>query len=464
MTAPLTLQDVLDGTAGEPCGAASPSLRLTSVCTDSRTVEKGALFVAVRGQKHDGHEFVAEAFARGAAAALVEQIPADHVTAAPGEGPPLVLVADTLGAIRAWAAHHLERHPAEVVVVVGGVGIETAAELIAAVLDERYGVIKVNATQHPLLELPLALLKSDSRRTWVVAALNLTQPHQVEYVAQLAGSTTMVVTTLDRPYAADGAALQVKTRLIDQLASRLPRNGTLVLNADDPALQALGTDTAATRIRFGLSPNADVRAEAVVGHGSHGLEVDLVVARRRVRVRLPLYGMEVLHSALAAAAVGVGHGIELREIGAGLQTASPTVRIIVATGVNGSRIIDDSYNASPESTLEALNLLAELDGRKVAVLGDMLDLGSFEVAGHRKVGNRAAHVVDELVTVGERARLMADEARRSGLPASAVVEARSVEAAIPEVRRRLRPGDYVLIKGAAEIRLDSLVRALSVEG
>jgi UDP-N-acetylmuramoyl-tripeptide--D-alanyl-D-alanine ligase len=280
----------------------------------------------------------------------------------------------------------------------------------------------------------------------------------------MTSSSTLTVTNLEPRQGDDVEVLASAQQQIDALAGRLPPTGALVLNADDSAVEALGGDSAATRIRFGLHSTADVRAEAVVGHGSHGLETDLVVARRRVRVRLPLYGLNVLHGALAAAAVWVGHGIELREIGAGLQTASPTIRIIVTTGINGSRIIDDSYNASPESTLEALNLLAELKGRKVAILGDMLDLGDFETSGHRKIGNRAAHVVDELVTVGERARFIADEARRNGLPEQAVVEVTDVEAAISAVRRRLRPGDYVLVKGSAEMGLNSVVRALRVEG
>jgi UDP-N-acetylmuramoyl-tripeptide--D-alanyl-D-alanine ligase len=177
-----------------------------------------------------------------------------------------------------------------------------------------------------------------------------------------------------------------------------------------------------------------------------------------------MLGLNSVHSALAAAGAGLADGIELRAIGAGLQTASPEPRIVVATGLNGSRIIDDSLNASPESGLEALNLLAQLDGRKVAVLGGMLGLDRSDAADHRKLGNRAARVVDALVTVGERGRLIADEARRMGLSGAAVFEAASADEATRYLRHRLRPGDYVLVKGAPELALDTVVQAIRLEG
>jgi UDP-N-acetylmuramoyl-tripeptide--D-alanyl-D-alanine ligase len=191
---------------------------------------------------------------------------------------------------------------------------------------------------------------------------------------------------------------------------------------------------------------------------------DLVVGDRRVHVRLPLLGLQSIHGAAAAAALGLANDLELRAIGASLQTASAEPRIIAVTGLNGSRIIDDSYNASPESNLEALNMLAKLDGRKVAVLGEMRGLDRFEVAGHRKVGNRAAGVVDELVTVGQRASLIADEARRMGLAGGAIFEAKTNLEAIEYLRHRLRPGDNVLIKGSPDLGLDEVVAAIRLEG
>jgi UDP-N-acetylmuramoyl-tripeptide--D-alanyl-D-alanine ligase len=191
-----------------------------------------------------------------------------------------------------------------------------------------------------------------------------------------------------------------------------------------------------------------------VGPGPGGLTRALLAA-----------GAERPRAAPRTAAVGLAAGLEPREIGAGLQTASREPRIIAATGLNGSRVVDESSNASPESGLASLNMLAGLGGRRrIAVFGDMLGLSRQEIDGHRKVGNRAASVVNGLVTVGERARLIADEARRMGLPAGQVFEARSTDEAVEYLRHRLQPGDLVLVKGSPEMHLERIVEAIRVEG
>jgi UDP-N-acetylmuramoyl-tripeptide--D-alanyl-D-alanine ligase len=272
------------------------------------------------------------------------------------------------------------------------------------------------------------------------------------------------LTNLEPLHGEPASGIADRERWLQALLAALPAAGVAVLNADDQRVARLSSGADVRVIRYGLDRPADVWVENLLGHGVHGMVFDLVAERRRVHVRLPLIGLHSVHGALAAAAVGLAEGLDLAEVGAGLQGAWSQTRIIAAIGLNGSRVIDDSYNASPESTLEALNLLARLDGRKIAVLGDMLGLDPNEAAGHRKVGNRAAGVVDELVTVGERTALVADEARRMGLAAAAVAETRTPEEAVEHLRRRLRPGDNLLVKGARELGLDRIVRAIRLEG
>jgi len=462
--APLTLADVLAATGGELRGAASPRLPLTAVCVDSRAVQAGALFVALRGRKHDGHAFVAEAFARGASAALVERIPTNDVLAEDSHGPPLVLTPSTLEALRSLARYWLERHRARIVGVVGSIGKATAAELAVAVLCQRFEVLRADTVKRPELEVPLALLRPRGGAARVVLELGLPCPGAVEQLVDLARPDIVAVTNVQANHLEPADSLDNLARPKSALVAALSPDGTAVLNADDERVRAMASLTSAAPMLYGLGPAAEVRAEGIVGHGLHGTELDLLVARRSVHIRLPLLGLNSVHSALAAAAVGLAEGLELREIGAGLQTASATPRIIAATGLNGSRIIDDSTNAGPESTLEALNLLAQMGGHKVAVLGDMLGLGRLEVLGHRKVGNRAALVCDALVTVGERARWIADEARRVGLHDEATFEARTNEQAIDFLRRRLRPGDVVLVKGSPEMGMETIVQAIRLEG
>jgi UDP-N-acetylmuramoyl-tripeptide--D-alanyl-D-alanine ligase len=195
------------------------------------------------------------------------------------------------------------------------------------------------------------------------------------------------------------------------------------------------------------------------------VEFDLLHAGQRRHVHLPLLGAHSVHAALAAAAVASEEGLTLSETAEALQLLSPALRLLVIDGVNGSRIVDDSYNASPESVLAALNLLRELPGeRKIAVLGDMLELGSEEVAAHARVGIRAASVVDLLVVYGPRSTVTAEEALRAGLRDDQVVVAQGLDEIVDRLRAQLRAGDDVLVKGSLAMGMAEVVRGIRAEG
>jgi UDP-N-acetylmuramoyl-tripeptide--D-alanyl-D-alanine ligase len=244
----------------------------------------------------------------------------------------------------------------------------------------------------------------------------------------------------------------------------LPSSGVAVLNADDARVRQLAAATRARVVWYGVSAEADVRAERIESQGLKGVEFDLEWEGQEMHVRLPLLGAHTVHAALAASAVALEEGFALSEVAEALHNLSPSLRLMIVDGVNGSRIIDDSYNARPESVLAALNLLLELPGpRKIAVLGDMLELGSEEEAGHRRVGNRAARVLDLLITVGQRSRVTAEEALSVGLRPDQVVQADDHEQVVEILKKRLRPGDDVLVKGSLSMGLDAVVRAIRVE-
>ena len=458
----LTIRDVVEATGGELRGQAPDELPLSGVSHDSREIRPGALFVALRGPQHDGHAFVAEAFARGAAAALVERVPPEVVTR-PGEGPPLVIVPSTPNGLRDLAAYWRGRQPGEVVAVAGSIGRATTAELCAAVLRQRYRAIQSSAVRRAEVSLPLTLLALRPEVARLVLEVAPPSEDQAQAVIELARPCAVVVSSLQPIRVEPGEAAEARARLTAVLVRSLPSGGVAVLNADEERVRAMAEIPRAKTLTCGIDPSADVRAENVAGRGAHGTTFDLVVGRQSVHVRLPLLGLHSVHAALAAAALGVGEGLDLREIGAGLQTASREPRIIVASGLNGSRVIDDTHSATPESSLEALNLLAGFGGRKIAVLGDMLGLEPHEVASHRKVGNRAASVVNVLVTVGERAKLIADEARRMGLSDAALFEAPTNDEAIEYLRHHVRPGDVVLLKGSSEMDMDRIVQAIRLE-
>jgi UDP-N-acetylmuramoyl-tripeptide--D-alanyl-D-alanine ligase len=235
-----------------------------------------------------------------------------------------------------------------------------------------------------------------------------------------------------------------------------------VLNADDPRVAQMAEATSARVVRYGVSEQADVRAEQIQSRGLDGVDFDVLHAGQSRQVHLPLLGTHSVYAALAATSVALECGFSLVEAAEALQALSPTLRLLVVDGLNGSRIVDDSYNASPESVLAALNLLHELPGtRKIGVLGDMLELGSEEESSHRRVGARAAAVLDVLIVYGPRSKVTADEARRRGL--AEVLEAETHADIVQRLRACLRPGDDVLVKGSLAMGMSAVVQGIRGE-
>jgi UDP-N-acetylmuramoyl-tripeptide--D-alanyl-D-alanine ligase len=290
------------------------------------------------------------------------------------------------------------------------------------------------------------------------------QVGDIRLLARLARPRIGVVTSvlpihLERVGTIEGIQ-QAKQELVEEL----PSDGVAVLNADDPRVTQMARATSARVVRYGVSDNADVRAEQIHSRGLDGIEFDLLHAGQRRQVHLPLLGTHSVYAALAATSVALEQGFSVSEAATALQGLSPTLRLLIVDGINGSRIVDDSYNASPESVLAALNLLRELPGqRKIGVLGDMLELGSEEEASHLRVGARAAEVLDLLIVYGPRSKITADAARRGGLSSGQVFEAATHEDIVERLREWLGPGDDVLVKGSLAMGMSAVVRGIRAE-
>jgi UDP-N-acetylmuramoyl-tripeptide--D-alanyl-D-alanine ligase len=467
----LTLAETLEATRGQLRGALMDhgDLWFTRVVVDSRAVTPGALFVALRGQKHDGHAFVAQALAAGAAGALVERVPADCAWALnpDADGPPLVVVPSTVEALAHMTRYALDRQPSlEVIGITGSLGKTTTKEVVASVLSTHRRVLRSEGNLNSEIGLPMAVLNGlDAGHEIAVLEMAMYQLGDIRLLAQLARPRIGVVTAVLPVHLERLGTIERIHQAKQELVEELPSSGVAVLNADDPRVDAMATATAARVVRYGVAQDADFRAEHIESHGLRGVEFDVLHAGQRRRVHLPLLGAHSVHAALAAAAVACEEGFSLSESAEGLQRLSPALRLLVVDGINGSRIIDDSYNASPESVLAALNLLRELPGRrKIAVLGDMLELGSEEVASHRRVGIRAAAVVDLLVAYGPRSKTIAEEARKAGLAPQRVLESESQDQIVAFLRSGLRPDDDVLVKGSLAMGMSAVVRGIRAEG
>ena len=419
---------------------------------DSRQVQPGDLFFALRGEHQDGHDFVDDALARGAAGLVVER---------PLEAPPDVAVfqvSDSLSALQRLAAHWRARHDMRVVGVTGSVGKTTCKELIAAVLGTRWRMLKSPANLNTEIGLPLTLLELTPEHQRAVLEMAMYGPGEIDLLCRIARPQVGVVTNVGPVHLERLGSIDAIAAAKAELVTALPTDGVAVLNGDDPHVAAMASRTKAGVLLYGRSPQCDVRGRDLASRGLDGISFRLTYGGGSAEVEAHLPGRHHLHPALAAAAVALAEGMTLDEVAAALREARPELRLRVLTTPSGATILDDSYNASPQSMLAALDLLAELQGRRIALLGEMRELGTAEEEGHRQVGQRAAACADLVLVVGERARPLYEAARAAG-PAEVRFLASTQEAA-PILRDELQPGDYLLVKASRAVALESVVDAL----
>ena len=457
----ITLDDVLAGTGGALYGSttAAGDGAFARVGIDSRAMEPGDLFVAVRGEVHDGHRFVPDAVARGATGALVARGRAAEFA---DTGALLIEVDDTLTALGGLAAHWRAKFSPAIVGITGSIGKSSTKELAAGILGTKLRVLKSPKSYNNEFGLPLSVLMIDGTTDVAVLEMGTFGPGELASLAAIARPTVAVVTNvghthLERMGSQDGIA-----RAKGELVAALPDDGVAVLNGDDPRVRAMAGLTKARTILYGYRDDCDLRAGDLEDHGLDGLSFTLHWAGESRRLeRAPLLGAHSVYTALAAAGTALAVGLAFDEVAEALQVPHPAVRLLVVPGPNGSTIIDDSYNAAPASVLAALDILARTPAtRRLVVLGDMLELGDYEDEAHRIVGRRVAAVADALLTIGPRARIIADEAARSGVTSERIATFDRKDDIVTALMSELRAGDAVLIKGSRGLALEDVVAAL----
>ncbi|MEN9936255.1 MAG: hypothetical protein RLZZ387_2834 [Chloroflexota bacterium] len=478
----LHIEDVLLGTrvGSGYTPEVPPALRQVSfseAVIDSRLVTPDSLFVALRGERVDGHDFLAGAMARGARGALVRSdrvaglsldLPAVVVDTATGEGleratPESVLlfaVDEPLQALHRLAAYHRSKFTPTVVGITGSVGKTSTKEVVASVLQRGLRTLKNPRSYNSENTLPIVLLQLSSEHEAAVLEMGMYGPGEIDLLCRLARPSIGIVTNVGPSHLERMGSIEAIQRAKSELPQALPADGHAILNYDDPRVRQMAAVTPARPFFYGLDPAADLWADQIESRGLKGISFTAHYAGESVRLNLPLIGRHSVHTALAAAATGLVLGLGWDAIVAGLRDEGAQLRLLAVPGFNGSTLIDDTYNASPASSLAALNLLAELDGRRVAVFGDMLELGTVEEEAHRMIGARAAEVVQELITVGERARWIADEARSCGLAPEHIHALQDNDAAASMLHGLVQPGDHVLVKGSRGMGMEAIVAGL----
>ena len=450
-----TLDQILRATGGRVIhGAPNGDERFVGGAFDSRIAEPGSVFFALRDRR-DGHDFVADAFAHGARAAVVERPVLDLPDAAL-----LVEVTDTQHALRRLAEALRDAYPIPAVGITGNVGKTTTKEATAAALGARYRVLRTTSSFNNEIGVPLTFLGIEPTHEVAVIEMGFYVPGEIADLCRLVRPQVGVITRIpevpvhySRTPSVDAIAMG-KSELIEAL----PADGVALLNADDPRVRGLAPRTKARVVLFGESADADLRATDVNARGIEGLRFVAHDGARSVDVRLPLPGRHLVPAALAALGAATALGVPMDEAATALSTMDAPAHRMNVRRTAEFVVIDDSYNASPAAVTAALSVLGSVKTRRVAVIGDMLELGTLSADAHEAAGREAARQTDVLVGVGELARTMVNAARSAGLRDTHQVADRAE--ALMLLRRILRRGDTVLVKGSHSLALDELADAL----
>ncbi|MEI7467208.1 MAG: UDP-N-acetylmuramoyl-tripeptide--D-alanyl-D-alanine ligase [Chloroflexota bacterium] len=461
----LTLAD-LYAALGQPIKIPNAgAIHIREVVIDSRQVKLGDLFVALPGEAVDGHRFVADAVRRGAIAALVQQEVTD-VNATPDTLPVLIRVNNTLVALQQIAAWWRDQFNVRVIGVTGSVGKTTTKEIVAQVLSMRYNVLKNEGNLNNEIGLPLTLLKLRPEHQRAVLEMAMYTFGEIALLAQIAKPVVGVVTMVRAVHIERMGSLDNIAKAKSELIEALPSDGIAILNDDDERVRNMAKVSRAHVMTYGLSPRANIWADNIETYGLDGISLDLCESvagiTTRHHARVPLLGRHSAQTVLRAAAVGRAEGMPWGEIIEGLVRRTTQLRLVTVEGPHSSVILDDTYNATTESVIAALNLLAEMnDGPRIAVLGDMFELGDIEEQEHRLVGCRAALVAQKLVCVGERARWIADEAIACGAQRQNVIHVMTNAQALQALTQIVTERSTILVKGSRGMKMEELVSELS---
>ena len=440
----MTIQKAALACGGRIVGALEADRELGSIVIDSRAVRPGDLFAAFRGEHADGHDYIAAAFARGAVCCLAERVPE-------GETRPLILAKDVQCALEQIAAAYRETLSLPVVGITGSVGKTSAKEMIAAVLSQRLRVLKTEGNLNNQLGVPMTVSRITRAHEAAVIELGISGFGEMRQLARIARPTAAVYTVIGSAHLEflhdrDGV-LRAKGEMLDEIGVDAP----VFVNGDDDKLHALRCRQKKTL--FGLGEDCDVRAEDVRLLPNGHTACAIVAGARRIPVEIPAFGRHMVYAALAGAAVGMAFGLTDAEIAAGVAAYETVGRRAAVTDTGYLTLIDDCYNANPDSCRSGIESLLQLPGRKVCIFGDMLELGEQARELHAGIGRYAKERgVALLLCCGPLSEAMAE--------AGDGIHYGNREALIADLPRRIRPGDAVLVKASRGMHFEEISEAL----
>jgi UDP-N-acetylmuramoyl-tripeptide--D-alanyl-D-alanine ligase len=436
-------------------------VNVSGVSTDTRSLHMGDLFVALSGERFDGHGFLADAVRKGAAALMVS------CDLSEDPGIPVVCVRDTLEALGDLAMYYRSRFSGKIIAVTGSTGKTSTKDMIAALLGQKYCVLKTFENFNNEVGLPLTIFGLRACHDFAVVEMGMRGLGQISRLSDIAKPHVGVITNVNETHIELLGTKQMIAEAKQELIQSLPSTGMAVLNRDNLHTWCMRNVAKCPVRSFGLDYAADVRAEDVCAVSDKGTEFRLVTPEFSGKVFLSVPGLHNVMNALSAVCAVLDYGIELTDVNSAFSNFSLTEgRTSILSLPCGITVIDDTYNASPVSTKAALQLLYDTGrtGRKVAVLGDMLELGEYEIVGHLDVGRTCVNAgVDILVTVGSISRYIREGAMQEGLNQTKIVQFENSAQAANAIRAIVKPEDTVLVKGSRGMKMEKVVDALQKE-
>ncbi|MCE5287597.1 MAG: UDP-N-acetylmuramoyl-tripeptide--D-alanyl-D-alanine ligase [Pelosinus sp.] len=448
--AEFTINEVYEALGGS-CKIINKTERIfTGISTDTRSIQSGDLFIALKGERFDGHDYLPTALENGAAGVMVCRedlnIPEEVVK---------IVVDDTLNGFQQLARLHRQRFDIPLIAITGSNGKTSTKDMLAAVLSAKYKVLKTEANFNNEIGLPQTLLNLNQSHQVAVVEMGMRGPGQIQALAEIALPNIGVITNVGETHIELLGSVENIAKAKAELAEAIGKSGLVVLNADDKHVKAMENMTEAKIVAYGLKAG-DIRAENIVLDSS-GVTFDCQSVKGSFPVFVPVVGKHNVYNALAAIAVALELGLSCEKITAGFKGYKASGMRLSIESKGAYTVINDAYNASPLSMSAAIDTLVEVaPGRKIAVLGDMLELGSIAPEAHRRIGRKLAQQkIDVVVTVGVLAELIADSAREYGL--KSVAACRTHESAIENLQKMLQPGDTILVKGSRGMKMENII-------
>jgi UDP-N-acetylmuramoyl-tripeptide--D-alanyl-D-alanine ligase len=459
----LTIEEVLKATGGKLLQGKGCAF-FQGISTDSRTVAEGELFIALKGSRFDGHHYALEALKKKAGGVLIEEDKVGDIRWNGYRSKAVIAVKDTLSALGNIAQNWRRKYPTPVVALTGSNGKTTTKEMIAACLETTFPVLKTKGNLNNLIGLPLTLLTLTEKERVVVLEMGMNVPGEIRRLTEIADPNVGLITNIQKVHLEGMGSLERLTEEKGELFRRMRRDGTILVNQDDLRVMDLASDYPGQKITFGIEHPAEVMAKEIRLRGEEGTSFTLILEEEVMEIHLRLLGRHFVANALSAIAVACLFGVEVKEAKEALEHFRPfEMRMEVVPLKGGVTLINDAYNANPNSMELALETLVEVKGkgRAIAVLGDMLELGEFAKEAHEQLGRKVSELsIDFLLTMGKEAAVVVESAIRHRFPMQRTRVVENHSEAVSTLREMIRNGDWILVKGSRGMAMEKIVETL----